>query len=1157
MRAYPDQALMARKPMAPVERARQSWLGILLCGCVAMAAAGCGDALEGVFLAQAADTVVVMDFAHRPLPNIPLPNDVATRYHSKSATGRRINASMLAPTAFERRTREMVDTLDGWGAFSAITIPFSAPLDVQSIVDAHHGDDYDTRDDVIYVVDVTVGSPTFGQPALLDIGQGNFPVALEKLDSFWQADPRGDTNTLLFEEHDEDLNGNGVLDDGEDSDLDGVLDVPNYLPGVDADKGKLNLAQRADAMMTFYERETHTVIARPLRPLRERTTYAVVVTRRLKDAAGAPVGSPYAFAHHLSQTAALQPLVGLLDGSSEALGGLRGDDVAFAFSFTVGTMTGDLVAVRDGLYGYGVQKHLGAAFPPELEVLHRVWDKAPGKKWETPYTLSSESFKDLNALLDLVKTTGDEGARNLQSAGYVDFHALGSFQSPQLFGRHGADGSTLDYNEMVWPPDVYRVPAPAEGERVGFWLTVPRKEVSARKDGKRTPVVIIGHGYTSSKFEVLAYHAILARHGLAAISIDCAGHGLVLPTDYQTLAPTILKSMGMEAIGEAVLKNRAWDQDDDGLADSGADFWTAYTFHTRDNVRQSAIDYVQLIRVMRTWDGTTKWKADTNGNGLPDDLAGDFDGDGVVDVGGPGVSITMAGASLGGIMAGVLGGLEPELDAVVPIAGGAGLGDVGIRSIQGGVREAVQLRMMGPLYIGLPFGSHGSDNGDKTGVAGEIVVRTVVPRLNGVAELEVARLAPAVAAAFAGGSVRAENLDNGEVDCARVGADGSFRVALASDVVAVPGLPIDLDKPDDKLKPDARAEKAAIVAAAALRKPLRQRHTLTFYAGLTFQTGVVDPANRKACVLRPDAVALHTLDKFGKKVRFHYRAAPQVFEVGDALAPIAEGLGLHRARPEMRRFMNFAQLVLDPGDPAIWAQHYQSGEIRYGDGAVVQTNALVWHNVGDMNVPVSTGVGIARAAGLLDLTTPIAAWGGRTVNQALIDGHVLEAVDKIPRYLDGNGVSVPLDPEDLSASATPSAAPYAGFTQAAGAAPYHVGHDGYALPRLSPPLRTYAVTKRGDGYSGIFVPLVDPDGEHDPPAPGRESDRLRKQCKQVATSGGSDAGLCDKVEFFDSGSVVYEMLAVYTASGGRTFTVAPCQSTWTCSDVPPPPPARK
>ena len=61
---------------------------------------------------------------HRPLPEI-TSNDVATQYDATSATGRRINASLIAPTYFEQRARARIDMLDGWGVFSPI--PFHLP----------------------------------------------------------------------------------------------------------------------------------------------------------------------------------------------------------------------------------------------------------------------------------------------------------------------------------------------------------------------------------------------------------------------------------------------------------------------------------------------------------------------------------------------------------------------------------------------------------------------------------------------------------------------------------------------------------------------------------------------------------------------------------------------------------------------------------------------------------------------------------------------------------------------------------------------------------------------------------------------------------------------------------------------------------------------
>jgi len=94
-----------------------------------------------------------------------------------------------------------------------------------------------------------------------------------------------------------------------------------------------------------------------------------------------------------------------------------------------------------------------------------------------------------------------------------------------------------------------------------------------------------------------------------------------------------------------VIAGRALDQNGDGLLDSGADYWTSYLFHTRDMVRQTVVDVMQVIRVLGSFDGVRTWKYDANHDGKPD-LAGDFDGDGVVDVGGS-APIHLVGGSLG------------------------------------------------------------------------------------------------------------------------------------------------------------------------------------------------------------------------------------------------------------------------------------------------------------------------------------------------------------------------------------------------------------------------------------------------------------------------------------------------------------------------------
>ena len=103
-----------------------------------------------------------------------------------------------------------------------------------------------------------------------------------------------------------------------------------------------------------------------------------------------------------------------------------------------------------------------------------------------------------------------------------------------------------------------------------------------------------------------------------------------------------------------------------------------------------------MVRILRTFDGSTRWTFDQNQDGSPD-LAGDFDGDGTVDVAAS-ARLHALGGSLGGMMASLIGALEPQIETIIPISGGGGLADLGIRSQQGGVREAFIFWTLGPMF---------------------------------------------------------------------------------------------------------------------------------------------------------------------------------------------------------------------------------------------------------------------------------------------------------------------------------------------------------------------------------------------------------------------------------------------------------------------------
>ncbi|MEO6420177.1 MAG: hypothetical protein ABIP39_12250, partial [Polyangiaceae bacterium] len=65
--------------------------------------------------------VVMFDLDHRPLPTLPIPNDLATLADPSSRTGRRINVSLVAPSGMERAAREGFDDMEGWGTFAPIS----------------------------------------------------------------------------------------------------------------------------------------------------------------------------------------------------------------------------------------------------------------------------------------------------------------------------------------------------------------------------------------------------------------------------------------------------------------------------------------------------------------------------------------------------------------------------------------------------------------------------------------------------------------------------------------------------------------------------------------------------------------------------------------------------------------------------------------------------------------------------------------------------------------------------------------------------------------------------------------------------------------------------------------------------------------------------
>ncbi len=1022
----------------------------------ALIPAGCAEPPAGIAPTPEGDgPTVVFEFDRKPLPEIPFPNDLATRPDPTSPTGLRVNASLVAPTNLEQTARRRIDELPGFGVYQAITVRFDAPLDLE-VIHARHRDhrresgaDYDFSNDAVYLIDVTPSSPTFGEPVPLDLGEGNFPILLRTPNQYWEHDPKTVTRALTFESYEEDVNGNGVLDRGEDLDLDGVLDHPNVAALED---GNPELDPARD-LVSFYELETDTLIFKPIVPLREGTTYAVVLTNRLVGEDGESVRSPFEYVNHASQTDDVRQALPTLEEY-----GVAAEDVAFAWTYTTQTASRDLVELRDGLYGAGPLAWIAEDFPPALTRMFPMLDRVDADQAspppENPYLLPGDKLQVVLGPFAQFAFGGfgiTDVDQLLVSHDFYAYHVSGTFRAPRLLDM--TTTGTLD--ARAWPNDLHHA---SVRERIGshevqFWCAIPKAEFKADPNAP-APVVLYAHGYTSNKLEQLGL-ALHAKFGIAGCSIDAVLHGVDLPEDTRGTVQNVLSLLGMGPAFAALVEGRMQDMDGDGTLDVGGEFFTGYMFRTRDNLRQTVLDWMSLVRLIRAF-GTMDM-LDVDGDGTAERL-GDFDADGTIDIGGEDAVFFASGTSLGGLVSATLAGIEPAVVAAAPISGGGGLVDLSTRSEQGGVVEALVLRMMGPTIIGEPTGD------------GDVRIYQLIPNGNRDARYDVgfrAGIRP-------GDTVRVTNLDTGDARCARVmpqdppeGYRGYEGWPSASNCALNDGGGC-------RVCPEGTEGTYACDLAGTFRVGVAADRgdalRVDVFAGDDVATIEGDERN---CIIDDDATLRTSLDTFDG-LPFTYRGRD--YAQGEPLVALEEGYGFQRGTPLLRRFLGIASMVVEPADPAIYAAHYSRDLLTFREGdktfQAKPTHVMDVVTIGDPNVPVNTGVAIAKAGGFLELSQPDDRWG-KTLNRLIIDEGVQAGIP----WLDTRGMSwgpVLVDIDNLSDSTNEMAMDPTGSI------------DGLVAPRTTPPLRHSVPTPGAqDGSSGIVFPIISEfDGVHGFPPPG-------------------------------------------------------------------------
>jgi hypothetical protein len=372
-----------------------------------------------------------------------------------------------------------------------------------------------------------------------------------------------------------------------------------------------------------WDPETNTLHAASDALLAQHTPYALIVTQGIRDTTGQPVEASEAFIrfrHALhgghSQDPALQVYRhALRRGLAAARGaGVHPADIVVASVFTTQSVTAVLEQIREQLTTVTpapAEFRLGPDGRRTVFALSQVRDLL-----FTAQTGTAPTFTPASLAFALEALQAIPGA--------VGQLAFGKYVSP-------------DYETAakIIPPVGTRtgVPTVQGQQEIYFNLILP----AGTPPPQGWPVAIFGHGSTQSKqTQMLSIAAWLAAHGIATIGINAVGHG------YGPLG-TVTVTLGSGETVTFPAGGRGVDLNGDGVIDANEGLNAAPPIANRDGLRQTAVDLMQLVRVI--------------------DIGMDVDGDTVPDL--DASRISYVGSSLGGFYGMPFLAVEPAVHAGV------------------------------------------------------------------------------------------------------------------------------------------------------------------------------------------------------------------------------------------------------------------------------------------------------------------------------------------------------------------------------------------------------------------------------------------------------------------------------------------------------------
>lgn len=344
-----------------------------------------------------------------------------------------------------------------------------------------------------------------------------------------------------------------------------LLRLGSPVGGGDADDAVVGINQSVwDALTNTLHVESDALLA-------QHTRYALIVTNRLHDAEGQPVDASGRF-RRFRRTVGGEYTQALLEAihAAERLG-VPERDVVTVSVFTTQSITSVMERIRDQIKSATPDPANFSLGPKGERTVFKRTDVA-SVSWRQHTTVDPAGFTtapiDL-AVLDVVP-------------GAVETIAYGTYVSPNYLVRPG------DYIPAVGT--LAGTPPVQSQETLHFTLFLP----SGPKPPKGWPVTIVG-APTARHVPMGALASKLASRGIATIGIHTAGCAF---------GPLSALTINLTRGGSLTIPDggRSYDQDGNniigGTEGSVAARPRAWTIGERDGYRQTAIDLMQLVRVI-------------------------------------------------------------------------------------------------------------------------------------------------------------------------------------------------------------------------------------------------------------------------------------------------------------------------------------------------------------------------------------------------------------------------------------------------------------------------------------------------------------------------------------------------------------------------------